>query len=235
MPDRELFSLAEKGRLHDDEVLREQVQRMIRDPKSRAFTETFAAQCWATKEWEPISSRMTLRFPNSRRPWRRAMHAEAGSFFDTLIRRDRSLLELIESGYAYVNEQLARHYGIDGVVGPQIRRVPLENSHRGGIPWHGAVLTATSLPVRTSAVVRGKWVLEKLLGEELPPPPPDAGELPSPSEETKSLTLRQMYEMHRRGEQCAVCHKRIDPIGFGLENFGRNRPLARDRREWAAR
>ena len=219
MPDRELFSLAEKGRLHDDKVLREQVQRMIRDPKSRAFTETFAAQ-WLG--YEGVGTKIKpddVAFPEFTPALAEAMHGEAGSFFDTLIRKDRSLLELIESGYAYVNEQLARHYGIDGVVGPRIRSVPLENSHRGGILGMGAVLTATSLPVRTSAVVRGKWVLEKLLGEELPPPPPDAGELPSPTEETKTLTLRQMYELHRRGEQCAVCHKRIDPIGFGLENF----------------
>ena len=147
------------------------------------------------------------------------MLEEATQFFDRIVREDRSLLELLDADYSLLNEELARHYGIEGVVGPEIRPVELGDKRRGGVLGMGAILTATSLPVRTSPVVRGKWVLQTMLGEELPPPLPDAGELPEPGESSKGMTLRQMFEMHRDEARCAVCHDRIDPIGFGLENF----------------
>ena len=147
------------------------------------------------------------------------MTAEATLLFDRILREDRSLLELLDANYTHLNEELAKHYGIRGVVGREMRRVDLKNKRRGGILGLGAVLTATSLPNRTSPVVRGKWVLETMFGEELPPPLPDAGELPEPGKSTEGMTLRQVFEMHRSEERCAVCHERIDPIGFGLENF----------------
>ena len=219
MPDQELFDLARKGVLGDKETLRAQVVRMLADPKSRTFTRTFIGQWLGFAELGGTIRPDDVAFPEFTPALGEAMLDEVTRYFDRIVREDRSLLELLDSDYSYLNEELARLYGIEGVAGREIRLVEFDDRRRGGVLGMGAILTATSLPTRTSPVVRGKWVLETMLGEELPPPPPDAGELPVPGESSKGMTMRQMFEMHRDETRCAVCHDRIDPIGFGLENF----------------
>ena len=219
MPDEELFDLAARAKLREPAVLDKQIARMLADPKAEAFTRSFLSEWLGYSELGGSVKPDDVEFPDFTPALARAMHAEAAAFFADLVRRDRSILELIDSDSTFLNEELAKFYGVDGVVGREVRRVKLAGSQRGGILGMGAVLTATSLPLRTSPVVRGKWVLETLLGKELPPPPPDAGELPAPTPEQKTLTMREMYALHGRGPQCASCHLRIDPIGFGLENF----------------
>ena len=219
MPDEELLRVAREGRLGEPETLRRQAERMLADPKSRAFTDAFIGQWLGFAELGSTIKPDDVAFPQFTPALGEAMLEEATRVFDRIVREDRSLLELLDADYTFLNEELATHYGIDGVVGREFREVSLTDGRRGGVLGMGAVLTATSLPTRTSPVVRGKWVLETMLGEELPPPPPDAGELPEPGESSKGMTLRQMFEMHRSEARCAACHDRIDPIGFGLENF----------------
>ena len=219
MPDERLFDLAAEGRLSEPGTLRNEVRRMLADPKAEAFLASFPAQWLGYRALGSSIKPDDVEFEDFTPALAVSMHAEAAAFFTHLIREDRSLLELVEADYSFLDEALARHYGVEDVVGPEIRRVALDGSPRGGVLGMGAVLTATSLPVRTSPVVRGKWTLEKLLGEELPPPPPDAGELPEPSGEAEPKTLRELYAEHRRNPSCATCHDRVDPIGFGLENF----------------
>lgn len=219
MPDEELMRLAAEGRFAEEQTLGRQAERMLADPKSKAFTEAFVGQWLGFSELGTAIKPDDVAFPEFTPALGEAMLEEAVRFFDGIVREGRSLLELLDADYTFLNEELAAHYGIAGVVGREFRRVPIADKRRGGVLGMGAVLTATSLPVRTSPVVRGKWVLETMLGEELPPPPPDAGELPEPGESSKGMTLRQMFEMHRSEARCAACHDRIDPIGFGLENY----------------
>lgn len=219
MPDDELMELARDGSLDDERTVLRQVKRMVLDPRSRAFTAAFISQWLGFAELGGTVKPDDVAFPEFTPALGDAMVEEAVHYFDRIVREDRSLLELLDSDYSFLNEELARHYGIDGVAGRRIRAVKLDDRRRGGVLGMGAVLTSTSLPGRTSPVVRGKWVLETMLGQELPPPLPDAGELPEPGESSKGMTLRQMFDMHRDEERCAVCHDRIDPIGFGLENF----------------
>ncbi len=219
MPDEKLLRLARAGRLTQAETLKTQTERMLADPRSRAFTKAFIGQWLGFAELGTTIKPDDVAFPEFTPALGDAMLEEATRFFDRIVREDRSLLEILDADYTFLNEELANHYGIEGVVGQRFREVALDERRRGGVLGMGAVLTATSLPVRTSPVVRGKWVLETMLGEEMPPPPPDAGDLPEPGESSKGMTLRQMFEMHRNEVRCAVCHDRIDPIGFGLENF----------------
>ena len=219
MPDEELMKLARQGALRDERALRGQVARMLADPKSKAFTSTFIGQWLGFAELGGTIRPDDVAFPEFTPALGEAMLAEAKLFFDRIVREDRSFLELLDADYSFLNEELARHYDMEGVAGREIRLVELGDKRRGGVLGMGAVLTATSLPTRTSPVVRGKWVLETMLGEELPPPPPGVGELPEPGESSQGMTLRQIFEAHRDEARCAVCHDRIDPIGFGLENF----------------
>ena len=219
MPDQELIGLAREGRLADPDTLKRQAMRMIADPKSRAFTSAFASEWLGFADLGSSIKPDDVAFPEFTPALGKAMVEEATSSVDRIVREDRSLLEILDSDYTYLNEELARHYGVEGVVGREMRLVELHDGRRGGALGMGAILTATSLPTRTSPVVRGMWVLETMFGEELPPPPPDAGELPEPGESPQDLTLRQTLERHRDEARCAVCHNRIDPIGFGLENF----------------
>src|SRR5439155_15776271 len=159
------------------------------------------------------------RFPAWDEKLRAAMHDEAVLLFEEIVRDDKSILDLLGANYTYVNERLAKHYGIDGVKGPELRRVELSDPRRGGVLTMGAVLTVTSNPTRTAAVKRGKWVLETILGTPPPPPLPDAGELKDESDEDRKLSLRQRLEKHRADPSCANCHKRMDPIGFAFENY----------------
>lgn len=219
MPDPELMSLAREGRLADVDTLKRQAVRMIADPKSKAFTAAFASEWLGFADLGTSIKPDDVAFPEFTPALGQAMVDEATSAFDRIVRENRSLLEVLDSDYTYLNEALARHYGVEGVVGREMRLVALQDGRRGGVLGMGAILTATSLPTRTSPVVRGMWVLETMFGEELPPPPPDAGELPESGESQQALTLRQTFERHRDEARCAVCHNRIDPIGFGLENF----------------
>ncbi len=219
MPDEELSALAASGQLLDPPTLRRQVRRMIADPKSKAFTSAFIGQWLGFDELGRSVKPDDVAFPEFTPALAEAMLREATLSFDRIVREGRSLLELLAADYTYLNEELAEHYGVSGVQGREMRLVPLDDDRRGGALGWGAVLTATSLPTRTSPVVRGKWVLETMLGQELPPPPPDAGELAETGDASKGKTLRQVFELHRDEARCAVCHDRIDPIGFGLEHF----------------
>ena len=219
MPDPELMGLAREGRLADVDTLKRQATRMIADPRSRAFTSAFASEWLGFADLGSSIKPDDVAFPEFTPALGQAMVEEATSSFDRIVRENRSLLDVLDSDYTYLNEELARHYGLEGVVGREMRLVELHDGQRGGVLGMGAILTATSLPTRTSPVVRGMWVLETMFGEDLPPPPPDAGELPEPGESQQELTLRQTFERHRDEARCAVCHNRIDPIGFGLENF----------------
>lgn len=218
MPDEELFALARQGRLRDPKTLDAQVDRMLRDPRARALSENFALQ-WLQLRRLEIHAPDPKRFPAFTEKLREAMRREVELFFDEIVREDRSVLTLLDADFTYVNEVLARHYGMAGVQGDSMRRVSLQDPRRGGVLMMAAVLTVTSNPTRTSPVKRGKWVLEALLGTPPPPPLPDAGELKDEPEGAERLTVRQRLELHRADPNCANCHKRMDPIGLGFENY----------------
>ena len=227
-PDDALFRLAEQKRLHEFAVLQEQVRRMMADPKARALAENFAGQWLRVKELKTSARPDPRRFPEFSNSLRDAMIEEPLAVFHSIVQKDRSLLELIDADYTYANEELAKSYGIAGVSGSEFRRVELADRRRGGVLGMGAVLTLTSYPLRTSPVLRGKWVLEEILGASTPPPPPMVKSLPQDDRPQKGLTFRQQLEVHRTNPECANCHKRMDPLGFGLENFD---PIGRWRDE----
>jgi hypothetical protein len=219
-PDEELLRMARSGELSRDSVLRAQTARMLLDPRSEALATRFAAQWLRLQDLEKVSPD-AFWFPNYSRQLMEAMRRETEIFFDQLVRQDRSLLELYSADYSYMNERLARHYGIDGVVGETFRRVSYPSDERKGIFGHGSVLVQTSLGNRTSPVLRGKWVMEVLLGTPPPPPPPDVPDLEKTkgSRDGQVLTTRQRLEIHRQNPTCASCHNFIDPIGLALDNF----------------
>ncbi len=219
MPDDELFRLARSEKLHEPEVVEAQVRRMLKHDKARALVDNFAFQ-WLQLRNLKVYSPDSGRFPSFDESLRVAIQKETAEYFAYVVREDRSVLELIASDYTFVNERLAKHYGIDGVTGDEFRKVSVAGSPRGGVLTQASVLTVTSNPTRTSPVKRGKWVLENLLGAPPPPPPPGVGELKDdkPGAELTG-TLRQRLEQHRANPSCAACHQRMDPLGFGLENF----------------
>ena len=219
MPDEELSDLADAGRLHEPEVLEGQVRRMLADPKSRALAEDFAGQWLRVGNLAELAEPDKRLFPEFTPELRDAMAEEAVAFCHAIFREDRPVLELLDSDYTFLNERLAKHYGIDGVTGPEFRRVALKDRNRGGVLGMAAVLTLTSYPRRTSPVLRGKWVLEELLGTPPPPPPPMVKALPADDRVRDGMTFRQRLEQHRKDVNCASCHARLDPLGFGLENF----------------
>jgi len=217
MPDDELFKLAEKGQLSDPKSLEAQVARMLKDPRASEFAENFASQWLQIRRLETVS-RDKAKFPAFDDDLRRAMSREAVLFFETVLREDLSVAKLLDADFAILNEPLAKLYGIEGVSGREMRKVDLKDRRRGGVLTMAAVLTCNSNQTRTSPVLRGKWVLEALLGTPPPPPEPDVGEPPE-TKDGKKLTLRQAMEMHRSKPKCYSCHQRMDPIGFGFENF----------------
>jgi hypothetical protein len=219
MPDEELFSLAAAGRLHGDEVLKQQVWRMMKDPRSKAMTENFATQWLGIGEVGESIRPSRQKFPEYDDELAGLMKQETILFFDAILREDRSLLELLDCDYTFANERLAKLYGIADVKGPEMRRVKVVDRSRGGILGMASILTATSFPLRTSPVLRGKWVMESILGGKVPPPPPEAGTLPKDDAKEKGLTFRQRLEKHRSKPECSSCHQKMDPLGFGLENF----------------
>jgi len=218
MPDAELIRLADQGKLRDPGVLPAQVRRMLKDPKSSALTENFAGQ------WLMLRTLATMTpdkgtYRSFDPALRSAMVRETELYFDHVMREDRSILEFLDSDYTFVNDRLARHYGISGVTGGEFKKVVLADRNRGGLVTQGSVLTVTSNPTRTSPVKRGKWILENVLGTPPPPPPPDVPELEEDSKAVLTGSLRQRMEKHRANASCAVCHAKLDPLGFGLENF----------------
>jgi hypothetical protein len=217
MPDEELLRCAEAGTLRDPEVLAAQTRRMLQDPKARALVDAFAGQWLQFRALESVTPDRE-RFPGFENNLRFSMRRETELFFEDIVREDRSILELIDGRYSFLNERLARHYGVPGVQGQEFRRVALDGTPRGGVLTHGSVLTVSSYATRTSPVLRGKWVLDNLLAA--PPPDPPAG-VPRLDESTVgvSQSLRQQLEAHRAQATCIACHSRMDPLGFGLENF----------------
>ena len=218
-PDAELTSLADRGTLHEPAVLAAQARRLLADPRSRALFDGFGAQ-WlgldklAGKTFDPA------KFPQMTPALRSSMVDEARLLFESILRENRSIASFIDCDYTYVNETLAPIYGLTGVSGPALRKVPLADANRGGILTLPGILAMSSFPNRTSPVNRGVWVLEQVLGEHVPPPPANVPSLEKQDpRKVATLTLRQRTEMHRSNPTCASCHKVLDPIGFGLENF----------------
>jgi len=220
IPDDELLDLAEKSKLREPAILAQQTKRMLADPRSEAFTANFAGQWLSLRRLKDIVPDPFL-YPDYGDTLALAFQKEAELFFDSIVREDRPLMDLLDADYTFVNERLAKHYGIPNVKGITFQRVTLPaDSPRRGLLGKGAVLTVTSLPNRTSPVVRGKWVLQTLLGAPPPEPPPDVPSLQENGEKvTKVRTLRERLEQHRAGAICASCHKLMDPIGFALESF----------------
>jgi Protein of unknown function (DUF1592)/Protein of unknown function (DUF1588)/Protein of unknown function (DUF1587)/Protein of unknown function (DUF1585)/Protein of unknown function (DUF1595)/Planctomycete cytochrome C len=217
MPDAPLRRAASAGTLRNAAVLRAQVRRMLRDPRSRALAENFGGQ-WLQFRALESTTRDRERFPDFEDYLRLSMRRETSGFLEHVVREDRSVLDFIDGRYSFLNERLARHYGIPGVVGPQFRKVDLTGSPRAGVLTHASVLTVSSYATRTSPVLRGKWILENLLNAPPPEPPPDVPNLDE-SAIGSAASLRVQLEEHRKNAICASCHRRMDPLGFGLENF----------------
>lgn len=220
MPDAELSRLADEGRLHEPAVLKAQTRRLLADPRSQALFEGFGAQWLGTADLKDKTFD-TAKFPQMTAELRSAMVDEARLFFDSIVRGNLSVVAFVDSDYTFLNGTLAKIYGLEkSVSGPEMRKVKLTNANRGGILGMPGVLATTSFPNRTSAVNRGVWVLEQVLGEHVPPAPANVPSLEKQDQKTiANLTLRQRTELHRTNAVCANCHRILDPIGFGLENF----------------
>jgi len=216
-PDDALLTLAEKHRLHEPAVLRREVARLVADPRSRALADHFASQWLETRSLDAIT-RDTTRYPEWTPELRDAMRTETTLFFDAILRDDRPLSDFIDARYTFLNELLARHYGIEGVKGPEFRRVQLTTDQRSGVFTQASVLTVSAYPTRTSVVLRGKYLLENVFNTPPPPPPADVPALDEAAVGTAG-TLRQRMEAHRTQPICASCHTRMDPLGFALENY----------------
>jgi hypothetical protein len=218
IPDDQLLSVAEKGALSDPATLQIQVRRMLDDPRAQSLVNNFAGQ-WLSLRNLAISKPDPDVFPDFDESLRVSFEKETELFFESILREDRSILDLLGGNYSFLNQRLAEHYGIGSVYGSQFRRVAFTDPVRGGLLGQGSVLTVTSYPNRTSVVQRGKWILETLLGSPPPPPPPDIPELKPQGKEGKQFTNRELLEQHRANSACASCHARMDPLGFALENF----------------
>ncbi len=216
MPDQRLLRRATDLELRDDAVMEAEVTRMLASPKSGALVENFVGQ-WLELRNLDTASPDPDRFPDFDGELRDAMRRETELFFETVMHEDRSIVDLLDGRFTFLNERLARHYGIGGLAGPQFRRVSLDGVQRSGVLTQGSILTISSYPTRTSAVLRGKWLLDNILGAP-PPPPPEAMELDD-TEVGTARTLREQLEQHRANPSCAVCHVKMDALGFGLENY----------------
>ena len=217
MPDDELLHLGETNKLHQPGVLDAQVKRMIADPKSSAFAENFVGQ-WLEIRGLDAMQPDAKKFPEWNADLKEAMRTETSMFFAAVLRDNRPVTDFIDGKYTFLNESLAKYYGIDGVTGPEFRRVDLTTDQRSGVLTQASVLTVTSYPNRTSVVLRGKYMLENVFGAPPPPPPPD---VPKLDEEKVGVakSLRQQMEQHRSDAVCASCHSKMDVLGFGLENY----------------
>jgi hypothetical protein len=218
MPDDALLRQAEQGRLHEPAILHAEVKRMLADPKSEAFVKSFAGQWLQTRNLDVMQPDDGI-FPEFDYHLREAMRTETLLFFNAMLREDHSVLDFLDGRFTFLNERLARHYGVEGVSGPEFRRYDWEDeSGRSGVLTQASVLTVSSYPNRTSPVIRGKWILENLLNSPPPPPPPDVPDLDEQGVGT-SVSLRAQLEKHRANALCASCHARMDPLGFSLENY----------------
>ena len=217
MPDDRLLTLAEANKLHVPETLDAEVTRMLADPKSSALADNFAGQWLEIRNLDEVHPD-PVKFPAWSPDLRDAFKTETRLFFEYVLRENRSVGDFIDARYTFVNELLAKHYGIPNVKGDDFRRVELASDQRGGLLSQGTVLTVSSYPTRTSVVLRGKYVLENILGTPPPPPPPDVPQLDDAAVGAKA-SLRQQMEAHRSSAVCASCHSKMDVLGFGLENY----------------
>ncbi len=230
IPDEELLDLAIRGQLSQPTVLEQQVHRMLADRRSKTLVDNFAGQWLGFQKaavWQPDSDRYFDFDENLRH----ALLKETELFVDSQLREDRSVLDLLTADYTFVNERLARHYEIPGVVGERFRRVTVDDGVRGGLLGQGSILMTTSYPDRTAPVVRGLWMLENILGMAPPPPPENVPDLEETASDGRILSMREQMERHRKDPACAGCHIRMDPLGFALENFdaiGRWRTMSND-------
>ena len=218
IPDDELLTAADQGRLSDTTVLRQQVRRMLADSRATALVSNFAAQ-WLQLRKLRSSVPDPVAYPHFDENLRRAFQQETELFVKSQLREDRPVADLLAADYTFVNERLARHYGIPDVYGTHFRRVTLNDSRRGGLLGHGSILTVTSHSTKTSPVLRGKWILENILGAPPPPPPPNVPSLAERGEDGNPRSAREQLQKHRENPACAVCHSVMDPLGFALENF----------------
>jgi hypothetical protein len=217
IPDDQLLDLAARGKLKDREVLQQQVQRMLADPRSKAIVDNFGGQ-WLDLRSVRSSAPDENIFGDFDESLRKAFQVEMELFLESMIREDHPVPELLNANYTFVNERLARHYGIPDIYGGHFRRVTLTDEARMGLLGKGSILLTTSFPNRTSPVLRGKWVMENILGTPPPPPPPNVPALQE-DDDSQRLTMRQRMEQHRANPACASCHSRMDPLGFALDNF----------------
>ena len=220
IPDDELLDLAIRGKLSDANVLDHQVRRMLVDPRARrSLVENFFEQWLETRNVWLLTPDANQHFPWFDDNLRIAFVKEMDLFFDAQLKEDRSIVDLLTSNFTFLNEQLARHYGLAGIYGSHFRRVTLTDENRWGLLGKAAVLSVTSYTTRTSPTIRGKWLLENILGAPVPPPPPNIPALEASNKSDKPLSVREMLETHRKNPTCASCHARMDPLGFSLENF----------------
>ena len=218
IPDDQLLDLAVQGELSDPQVLEQQVRRMLADSRSHALVNNFAEQWLFLRDVDAKEPDEGF-FPGFDENLRQALRRETALFVDSILRDDRSVLDLITADHTFVNERLARHYGIPHVYGSHFRRVQLEDEQRRGLLGQGSILTLTSYSTRTSPVLRGKWILENLLSSPPPPPPPDVPALDERTDDGQPRSMREAMEQHRANPACASCHAQMDPLGFALENF----------------
>src|ERR1700730_419586 len=218
IPDDTLLNLATQGKLKDPAVLDQQIKRMLADPRAEALADNFAEQWLFLRNLKNSAPNLDA-FPDFDDNLRQAMRQETKLFFESIQREDRSVLDLLNADYTFVNERLGRHYGIPNVYGSQFRRVPVTDPARRGLLGQASILTVTSYPNRTSPVQRGKWILTNILGTPPTPPPPNVPELKENAEGAQPKSVRERMEAHRANAVCAGCHKVMDPIGFALENF----------------
>jgi hypothetical protein len=218
IPDDRLLELAKSNRLHEADVLKTEVDRMLKDARSQSLVENFADQWLYLRNLDSIRPDLRL-FPDFDDNLRQAFRKETELLFQCVQREDRSVLDLLTANFSYLNDRLARHYRIPNVIGSHFRRVELEpSSHRGGLLRHGSILTVTSYATRTSPTIRGHWILKNILGNPPPPPPPNVPALKE-KQDVANLTVRERLAEHRSNPACASCHNLMDPIGFSLDNF----------------
>ncbi|MEQ9409379.1 MAG: DUF1592 domain-containing protein [Fuerstiella sp.] len=218
MPDEQLLQLAEAGQLNDSEVLRQQVHRMLKDEKAEALVQNFAAQWLNLRNLDDVQPNPDV-FGKFDKDLKHDMRTETELLFKTVMQEDRSVEDLLSADFTFVNERLAAHYGLEGIEGDEFQRVSLNGSNRSGVLTHASILTLTSNPGRTSPVKRGKWIMENIFGEAPPPPPPNVPELEETAKVAPDASLREQLAKHREDPGCAACHKVMDPLGLGLENF----------------